>query len=121
MNALLQKEIRLDNGYYSAHEQELEEVLQSLNQTLKNAAVTITADEDTVLRITVNLDKFRIITQRKAGRKKKRTNILLEEMNEYRKTHTAMETAQWLGLTKQTFYRKLREHQKANHDGSVEF
>mgnify|MGYP000974278028 CR=1 FL=1 len=27
----------------------------------------------------------------------------------YRETHTAMETAEWLGLTKQTYYRRMKE------------
>ena len=29
-----------------------------------------------------------------------------------------MEAAQWLGLTRQTYYRKLKAHREINHDGS---
>ena len=88
---------------------------------LDRAAVTVSADNQTVLKIEINIDRFTDITQRKAGRKKKQCNRLLEEAMEYRKTHTAMETAEWLGLTRQTYYRKLKEHQQGNHDGKTEF
>ena len=117
----LKKEIRLDNAYYRENRQELEDILTELNDTLGNAAIAIYADADTVLKININLDKFRNVTQRKAGRKKKRSGITIDEINEYRKTHTSKETFEWLGLTKQTYYRKLREHKKENHEGTVEF
>ena len=32
-----------------------------------------------------------------------------EEIIAYRKNHTVMETAEWLGLTKQTYYRRMKE------------
>ncbi len=118
---LLAKTIKLDNLYYSFHQKELEEILQDLNNVLDTAAIKLTANEFTELKVEINLDKFQTITKRRAGRKKKKTNVLYEEILEYTKTHTAMETAEWLGLTRQTYYRKLKEHRLANHDGSVEF
>lgn len=117
----LAKTIKLDNLYYSFHQKELEEILQSLNNVLNTAAIKLTANEFTELKVEINMDKFQSITKRRAGRKKKKTNVLYEEILEYTKTHTAMETAEWLGLTRQTYYRKLKEHRLANHDGSVEF
>ena len=117
----MEKTIRLDHAYYGNNRQELEDILKELNDTLGNAAITLSADENTVLKIEINMDKYLAITHRKAGRKKKSTGVTIDEINQYRETHTLQETFEWLGLTKQTYYRKLREHKKAGHEGSVEF
>ena len=45
--------------------------------------------------------------------------FLLMKQGSYRKTHTAMETAGWLELTRQTFYRKLKQHRENGDDGKV--
>ena len=66
----------------------------------------------TALRFDIDMDKFQLITRRRAGRKRKKSGILYEQVLEYRKTHTAIETAEWLGLTRQTFYRKLKVYKK---------
>ena len=118
---LLDETIKLNDLYYSFHQEELENILQKINEVLGNAAVTLTADEYTELKIHIDLDKFQSITTRRAGRKKKRTNVLYEQIVEYSKTHTAMETAEWLGLTRQTYYRKLKQHRENGDDGKVEF
>ena len=62
-----------------------------------------------------------VLTTRKAGRKKKKTGVLYEQVMEYAKTHTSMEVAEWLGLTRQTYYRKLKAYKEKEHDGSIEF
>ena len=118
---LLDETIKLNDLYYSFHQEELEQILQKLNEVLGNAAVTITADEYTELKIHIDLDKFQMITTRRAGRRKKKTNVLYEQIVEYSKTHTAMETAAWLGLTRQTYYRKLKQHRENGDDGKTEF
>ena len=81
----------------------------------------ITADEYSELKIHIDLDKFQSVTTRRTGRRKKKTNVLYEQILEYSKTHTAMETAAWLGLTRQTYYRKLNQHRENGDDGKVEF
>lgn len=113
--------LHLDNAYYSEHADELENILMSLNDQLAKVGVCITADEQSVLTFSVNQDEFNLMTQRRAGRKKKHSNHMLAEVMEYGKTHTPMETAAWLGLTRQTYYRKLKEHREANDEGKIEF
>lgn len=115
------KRLHLDDTYYSSNPKELEKILQELNDKLNNVGIKITASRKTILRIDINEEKFHDVTNRKAGRKKKKTDTTIDEINEYRETHTAMETAAWLGLTRQTYYRKLKEHQAAGHGGDVEF
>lgn len=113
---ILKQKIKLDDNYYSAHKEELEKILQALNSEVNAAAIFLTADEFTELNIEIDLDKLQMITTRRAGRRKKKTNVLYEQIIEYSKTHTHMETAEWLGLTRQTYYRKLKAHKAANHD-----
>ena len=67
------------------------------------------------------MEKYKSIPTRRAGRRKKKTNVLYEQIVEYSKTHTAMETAEWLGLTRQTYYRKLKQHRENGDDGKTEF
>lgn len=98
----------MDKSYCESHSKELEPILQQLN-TLFAAVGTGITISDFVLNIDVNEEKFSSVTTRKAGRKAKGVNKLYEEVQEYRKTHTAMETAEWLGLTKQTYYRRMKE------------
>jgi len=117
----LDETIKLNDLYYSFHQEELEAILQKLNEVLGSAAVTLTADEYSELKILIDLDKFQSVTTRRAGRRKKKTNVLYEQILEYSKTHTAMETAAWLGLTRQTYYRKLKQHRENGDDGKVEF
>ena len=81
----------------------------------------MTADEYIELKVHIDLDKFQSITTRRAGRRKKKTNMLYEQIMEDSQTHTAMETAAWLGLPRQTYYRKLRQHRENGDDGKVEF
>lgn len=114
-------EFQLDDRYYTAHKEELEVRLQELNDLFARAGINLTADNSTTLKVDIHVEKYRAVTRRKAGRKKKKSNKLLEEILEYRKTHTVMETADWLGLTRQTYYKKLKAHQNAGDDGKVEF
>ena len=113
--------VHLDDAYYSENPKELEEILQELNDRLDCVGIRLTASRKTVLRFDINNEKFSDVTTRKAGRKKKKTDTTIAEINEYRATHTAMETAAWLGLTRQTYYRKLKEHMAAGHSGDEEF
>ena len=117
----LTKQVSLNNLYYSFHKEELEQTLQALNKHLEKAGVKLTADEYTYLTIDIDQEKFNSVTKRKAGRRKKKTSVLYEQVMEYAKTHTSMETAEWLGLTRQTYYRKLKEHRENNHDGKIDF
>ena len=117
----LKKQIFLSNLYYTVHPEELEQILQDLNAELSKAGITLTADEYTYLNIDIDQDKLTVLTTRKAGRKKKRSGVLYEQVMEYAKTHTSMEVAEWLGLTRQTYYRKLKAHRESNHDGTIEF
>ena len=89
-------------------EEELESTLQDLNGLLNAVGVEITVDGLT-LTIDISSEKFASVTKRKAGRKKKDVKKQYEEIMAYRKTHTAEETFAWLGLTKQTYYRRLKE------------
>lgn len=110
----------LDATYYDAHADDLEAALQDLNELFSSAGILLTAEEGS-LKIDVNEEKYQSVTKRKAGRKKNDVGKRYEEIMEYRETHTAQETFEWLGLTKQTYYRKLKQHQDNNDDGSVEF
>ena len=117
----LKKQILLNNLYYTTNKEELEKTLQELNAELSKAGITLTADEYTTLSIDIDQDKMTVLTTRKAGRKKKKSGVLYEQVMEYAKTHTSMEVAEWLGLTRQTYYRKLKVHREENHNGSIEF
>ena len=64
------KQIRLNNLYYTIHQEELETILQELNTELSKAGITLTADEYTYLNIDIDQDKMTVLTTRKAGRKK---------------------------------------------------
>ena len=117
----LTKQISLNNLYYSFHKEELEKILQDLNRELEKVGVKLTADEYTYLIVDIDQEKLTSVTKRRAGRRKKKTSVLYEQVMEYAKTHTAMETADWLGLTRQTYYRKLKAHREGNSDGQIEF
>lgn len=80
-------EFRLDDRYYTAHKEELEARLQELNDLFARAGIKLTADNSTTLKVDIHDEKYRSVTRRKAGRKKKKFNKLLEEILEYRKTH----------------------------------
>ena len=114
-------DIHLDDGYYSDQPQALEDCLQTLNGLLDTVGVKLTADSHSLLSVSIDEEKLYSVTVRRAGRKKKKTDARLDEIMQYRETHTAMETAEWLGLTRQTFYRKMKEHMDAGDEGSVEF
>lgn len=117
----LTRQISLNNLYYTVNKEELEKTLQELNRELEKVGVRLTADEYTYLTVDIDQVKFNSVTKRRAGRRKKKTSVLYEQVMEYSKTHTAMETAEWLGLTRQTYYRKLKAHQEGNSDGKIEF
>lgn len=114
-------ELHLDDSYYSAHAEEFEKQLEELNDKFAPLGIKIAADKSSVLRMDIHEEKFTSCTARHAGRKRKKSNKMLEEILEYRKTHTAAQTAEWLGLTKQTYYRKLKEHKDSGDAGMVEF
>lgn len=118
---LLIHSIFLDNTFYEANSEDLEKILQDLNSRLQPVGITVSADENTILKIEINEEKFQTATTRRAGRKKSETAKRYDEILAYRETHTAMETAEWLGLTRQTYYRKLKEHKDNRDDGSVVF
>lgn len=98
----------LDRDYCTNHADELESILQDLNSLFSTVGAEITVSES-VLTIDVHEEKFASVMTRKAGRKAKGFNKQYEEIMAYRETHTAMETAEWLGLTKQTYYRRMKE------------
>ena len=98
----------LDASYCIDNADALEAVLQDLNGLFSAVGVEITVDDRT-LTIDVAEEKFASVTTRKAGRKKKDANQRYEEIMAYRETHTAEETFEWLGLTKQTYYRRIKE------------
>ena len=101
----------LDKAYCSARADELETILQEINDLLGSAGIEISAAEST-LTIDINNEKFVSVTKRKAGRKKKNASQQYEEILAYRETHTVQETFEWLGLTKQTYYRRIKELKK---------
>ena len=105
------KSLPLDKSFCSEKADELEAILQELNDLLSVAGIEIRAAEST-LTIDVNGEKFASVTKRRAGRKKKNATQQYEEILAYRKTHTAQETFEWLGLTKQTYYRRIKELKK---------
>lgn len=105
------KSLPLDKSFCSEKADELEAILQELNDLLSVAGIEIRAAEST-LTIDVNGEKFASITKRRAGRKKKNATQQYEEILAYRETHTAQETFEWLGLTKQTYYRRIKELKK---------
>ena len=102
------KSLPLDKSFCSEKADELEAILQELNDLLSVAGIEIRAAEST-LTIDVNGEKFASVTKRRAGRKKKNATQQYEEILAYRETHTAQETFEWLGLTKQTYYRRIKE------------
>lgn len=105
------KSLPLDKSFCSEKADELEAILQELNDLLSVAGIEIRAAEST-LTIDVNGEKFASVTKRRAGRKKKNATQQYEEILAYRETHTAQETFEWLGLTKQTYYRRIKELKK---------
>lgn len=105
------KSLPLDKSFCTEKADELEAILQELNDLLNTAGIEIRAVEST-LTIDVNGEKFASVTKRKAGRKKKNATQQYEEILAYRETHTAQETFEWLGLTKQTYYRRIKELKK---------
>ena len=98
----------LDASYCIENADALEAVLQDLNSLFSAVGMEITVDDHT-LTIDVAEEKFTSVTTRKAGRKKKDANQRYEEIMAYRDTHTAEETFEWPGLTKQTYYRRIKE------------
>ena len=98
----------LDKEYCDNQPDALESILQNLNDLFSAVGVEITVDDHT-LSIDITEEKFASVTTRKAGRKKKDANQRYEEIMAYRDTHTAQETFEWLGLTKQTYYRRIKE------------
>ena len=82
------------------------------NQSLGGSLVGLAVAVESTLTIDVNGEKFASVTKRKAGRKKKNATQQYEEILAYRETHTAQETFEWLGLTKQTYYRRIKELKK---------
>lgn len=105
------KSLPLDKSFCTEKADELEAILQELNDLLNTAGIEIRAVEST-LTIDVNGEKFVSVTKRRAGRKKKNATQQYEEILAYRETHTAQETFEWLGLTKQTYYRRIKELKK---------
>ena len=102
----------LDKEYCDNQPDALESILQNLNDLFSAIGVEITVDDHT-LSIDIAEEKFASVTTRKAGRKKKDANHRYEEIMAYRETHTAEETFEWLGLTKQTYYRRIKELRSA--------
>ena len=105
------KSLPLDKSFCTEKADELEAILQELNDLLNTAGIEIRAVEST-LTIDVNGEKFASVTKRRAGRKKKNATQQYEEILAYRETHTAQETFEWLGVTKQTYYRRIKELKK---------
>ena len=99
----------LDKVFYEENSSGLETILLDLNVLFSSVGTVITV-EGTSLTIDIHEEKFHSVTTRKAGRKSKRMKTeRYEEIIAYRKNHTAMETAEWLGLTKQTYYRRMKD------------
>ena len=98
----------LDTTYCSENADALEATLQEVNNIFSSIGAVLTVVDHT-LTIDINEEKFTSVTTRKAGRKRNNLSKRYEEIMEYRETHTAEETFQWLGLTKQTYYRRLKE------------
>lgn len=98
----------LDTAYCTENADALEATLQELNDIFSAVGTVLTVVDHT-LTIDIAEEKFSSVTKRKAGRKKNDVGKRYEEIMEYRETHTAEETFAWLGLTKQTYYRRLKE------------
>ena len=98
----------LDSAYCEEHPSELESVLQELNDLFSSVGVEFSVT-DSVLAVDVNEEKFTSVTTRKAGRKSKDITKRYDEILAYRETHSAMETAEWMGLTTKTYYRRIKE------------
>ena len=77
------------------------------SQIAQKQLLEIRAEEST-LTVDINEEKFASVTKRRAGRKKKNVTQQYEEILAYRETHTVQETFEWLGLTKQTYYRRIK-------------
>lgn len=92
-------ELYLDDSYYSGKPEELEKVLEELNDKFASLGIKLSANKKSLLRMDIHEEKFASCTARHVGRKKKKSNKMLEEILEYRKTHTPKQTADWLGLT----------------------
>ena len=105
----------LDKNYCLEHTDALEETLQELNELFSAVGALFTVS-DHALTIDINEEKFSSVTTRQAGRKKNNLSKRYEEIMEYRETHTAEETFQWLGLTKQTYYRRMKEMKEEAED-----
>ena len=105
------KSFPLDKSFCMEKADEVEAILQELNDLLNCAGIEIRAEEAT-LTIDVDREKFASVTKRRAGRKKKNASQQYEEILAYRETHTVQETFEWLGLTKQTYYRRIKELKK---------
>ena len=103
----------LDGGYCEEHPSELEAVLQELNGLFSTVGVEFSVTDSV-------LAKFTSVTTRKAGRKSKDITKRYDEIMAYRETHSAMETAEWMGLTTKTYYRRIKELRNENSDGSSE-
>ena len=98
----------LDKSYCEENAEVLEAALQDLNDLFSSIGTVLTVIAHT-LTIDINEEKFSFVTTRKAGRKKNNINKRYEEIMAFRETHTAEETFEWLGLTKQTYYRRMKE------------
>ena len=98
----------LDRAYCEEHPSELEAVLQELNGLFSTVGAEFSVT-DSVLAVDVNEEKFTSVTTRKAGRKSKDITKRYDEIMAYRETHSAMETAEWMGLTTKTYYRRIKE------------
>ena len=98
----------LDKSYCEENADALEATLQELNELFSTIGTVLTVVDHT-FTIDINEEKFSSVTTRKAGRKKNDINKRYEEIMAYRETHTAEETFEWLGLTKQTYYRRMKE------------
>ena len=89
---------QLDKSFCERHSGELEPVLQHLNEMFSAVGTEITVTDST-LTIDILEEKFRSVTTRKAGRKKKKgLDKSLEEINEFSRTHTMQETFDYSGL-----------------------
>lgn len=114
-------QIQLDDKFYSKTPEALENMLQELNAKLQTVGIVLSADDYTILKLDLNEEKFQSVTMRRAGRKKKNANKMLDEIHEYLKTHTMQECADWLGISRQTFYRKMKAHKEAGDKKDTEF
>ncbi len=103
----------LEKTFCAEKSDELDSILRELNNLFSSVGAEITVT-DGILAIDVNEEKFISMTKRKAGRKSKGMTKRMEEIMVYRETHTALETAKWMGLTRQTYYRRMKELRDEN-------